>query len=929
MVGVGCGWLPSAHAAVSPELQKAIRANTFEVVIKKPLADTATYEKPLPLELLPFHERNDAYRSVGTAFALGHNTYVTAAHVFNLAVDSQFGAPELRTAENAVYPVDRILRYSQHEDYVVFSVLRDPAPAGFPVNREPHIDEPVLAVGNALGEGIVIRDGLYTSATDEDQDGLWKWIRFSAAASPGNSGGPLLDADGNVIGIVIGKSPNENLNYSLPIARALVAEEQSAKFNQRVLASLPYLHATYPYTFHDEFKLPLSWPAFVGAYQALMSRHNDEARAGLLKVNAESMFPQGPGSDSLLFDSDPNEFNPFLITQQADGAWGATKTELVSTQLPGDGSVGVGTVAGVSLLRLIRPNTGADDGFYRDSRAFMDLALKALNIRRPIGPDQVRITSLGAAKSDAPFKDHYGRVWQEQVWAVPCLDLYVIGELLPTPDGYAGLISYAPSPFLHEGQVRLRLLTDQLGISLRGSLKQWQAHLRRQALLPDALGGIKLISSPGWTLETPRFITTVPATAVALTEDSVLAVTMGFILDGNHARWGIEDVWWYKDDRMDAAVGLWRRERPPKGAKVELRNLFANMHDRRPPYDGEMIRDTAETFAMTRILEVPGKSAGMQSADLLYGLTLRLVGHPTIADADRALQNAIEGTRIVEHGVGEDVAGAMKVNETADQPWNDSWRQLIAAAEQRDATVGKDIRGRTLSQDLRDFYAAYTARRDTLPVGTSAALDFESEQRQRFQYLEEYWKNYPSLSHNRDMWAVFLSRNGMPADTPHTRPVTEAEESLLRALAGGNPDPGWSDRAHALLAAYIAERSQQVKARHPADSEYRERLSPCPSPAEKTSGKPQPSYSRMNRSLEDYWPIESKRLGEEGIVRVSLRISSTGCALAAAIAGSSGSAMLDEAVLKFYETIDFLPAEVDGKPSASMVILPVVFKLKN
>jgi serine protease Do len=86
----------------------------------------------------------------------------------------------------------------------------------------------VLAVGNAFGEGVVIRDGLYTSATDEDQDGRWKWIRFSAAASPGNSGGPLLDGDGKVIGIVIGKSPNENLNYSLPIARVLGGNRREA-----------------------------------------------------------------------------------------------------------------------------------------------------------------------------------------------------------------------------------------------------------------------------------------------------------------------------------------------------------------------------------------------------------------------------------------------------------------------------------------------------------------------------------------------------------------------------------------------------------------------------------------------------------------------------------------------------------------------------
>jgi len=47
-----------------------------------------------------------------------------------------------------------------------------------------------MAVGNALAKALLIRDGLYTSATAEEQDGAGKWIRFSAAASPGNSGGP-------------------------------------------------------------------------------------------------------------------------------------------------------------------------------------------------------------------------------------------------------------------------------------------------------------------------------------------------------------------------------------------------------------------------------------------------------------------------------------------------------------------------------------------------------------------------------------------------------------------------------------------------------------------------------------------------------------------------------------------------------------------
>jgi serine protease Do len=92
-------------------MQRAIRDATFEVVLKKPEHDPLTYEKPLPLDLLPFVERNDAYRSIGTAFSLGHNTYVTAAHVLVLGVDSQYGPPQLRGPDNKVHSIERILKW--------------------------------------------------------------------------------------------------------------------------------------------------------------------------------------------------------------------------------------------------------------------------------------------------------------------------------------------------------------------------------------------------------------------------------------------------------------------------------------------------------------------------------------------------------------------------------------------------------------------------------------------------------------------------------------------------------------------------------------------------------------------------------------------------------------------------------------------------
>ena len=94
-----------ADATLNPSLLPGIQSATFEVVAAKP-KDTLTYEKPLPLDLLPYQERTDKYYSIGTAFAIGPNTYVTAAHVLMIGYQSLWGPPELRDASGKIYAID-------------------------------------------------------------------------------------------------------------------------------------------------------------------------------------------------------------------------------------------------------------------------------------------------------------------------------------------------------------------------------------------------------------------------------------------------------------------------------------------------------------------------------------------------------------------------------------------------------------------------------------------------------------------------------------------------------------------------------------------------------------------------------------------------------------------------------------------------------
>ncbi|MER5651206.1 trypsin-like peptidase domain-containing protein [Streptosporangium sp. NPDC002524] len=94
------------------------------------------------------------------------------------------------------------------------------------------VGAPVVAIGNPLGltysvsTGVV--SGLNRTSKDGDLNGL---IQFDASANPGSSGGPLLDARGLVIGIVVsiadpgGDEAFAGIAFAVPIGAALGGDE--------------------------------------------------------------------------------------------------------------------------------------------------------------------------------------------------------------------------------------------------------------------------------------------------------------------------------------------------------------------------------------------------------------------------------------------------------------------------------------------------------------------------------------------------------------------------------------------------------------------------------------------------------------------------------------------------------------------------------
>lgn len=102
------------------------------------------------------------------------------------------------------------------------------------------VGQKVLAIGNPYGlegtltTGVVSSIGRSITAQHGKLEGM---IQTDAAINAGNSGGPLLDSSGNVIGIntlIVGNA-NIGLGFALPInrAKALLSDYQAGRFTER------------------------------------------------------------------------------------------------------------------------------------------------------------------------------------------------------------------------------------------------------------------------------------------------------------------------------------------------------------------------------------------------------------------------------------------------------------------------------------------------------------------------------------------------------------------------------------------------------------------------------------------------------------------------------------------------------------------------
>lgn len=164
----------------------------------------------------------------GNPFASGSGFFIdpSCIGVTNYHVLEGAYSATLTGSDGATYEIGMVLYYDKERDLAVFSAY--PTNDKVTLGSAPYLDvaspssvqngDVVYAIGSPLGLQNSITDGLVSNKDRVLSGSSLRYIQTSAPISHGNSGGPLLNEYGEVIGVNTGSlEDGQNLNFAIPL----------------------------------------------------------------------------------------------------------------------------------------------------------------------------------------------------------------------------------------------------------------------------------------------------------------------------------------------------------------------------------------------------------------------------------------------------------------------------------------------------------------------------------------------------------------------------------------------------------------------------------------------------------------------------------------------------------------------------------------
>jgi V8-like Glu-specific endopeptidase len=166
--------------------------------------------------------------SEGTAFSIGQGLFITNAHV----VEGADNATQIKLVLNSGEANQRIvsatiLKSDEEADLAVLKCDDPNLPPGIDLGYSTDLVEttPVTSFGFPFGSDLAVGKNDYPNISVSighitalrREEGKILRIQLDASLNPGNSGGPVINNAGQVIGVVQSGIPGASLNFAIPV----------------------------------------------------------------------------------------------------------------------------------------------------------------------------------------------------------------------------------------------------------------------------------------------------------------------------------------------------------------------------------------------------------------------------------------------------------------------------------------------------------------------------------------------------------------------------------------------------------------------------------------------------------------------------------------------------------------------------------------
>ena len=188
---------------------------------------------------------NGADAVLGSGFFISPGVLVTNYHVIEGNPRCEVRLTVGKTKQR--YTLVRILGFDEESDLALLSVP-DAAKPNVPIvhllpaNQWPVVGETVYALGNPEGLAGTISPGIVSAGLRDTKKQAR--LQITAPISHGSSGGPVVNAKGEVVGVTVGSlTEGQNLNFAVPSALLHTLLREGKVYGNPLAAFILYVEA--------------------------------------------------------------------------------------------------------------------------------------------------------------------------------------------------------------------------------------------------------------------------------------------------------------------------------------------------------------------------------------------------------------------------------------------------------------------------------------------------------------------------------------------------------------------------------------------------------------------------------------------------------------------------------------------------------------